>query len=129
LTLQLNITTWLPTQVSQHVIEHEEGHRQISEYYYQTADKIAERIAATFIGKQIDIAGTNQNVESSKALQQVATEITDEYDKELNTEPTQLFYDLITNHGVAEGVAKDAAAYAIRNIVIESPKPAISPGN
>jgi hypothetical protein len=128
LTLQLNVTIWQPTQVSEHVIEHEEGHRQISEYYYQTADKLAEQIAATFIGKQIEIAGENQNEESSKALQEVATEITDEYDKELNTEPTQLFYDSITNHGVNDTISKDATAYAIRNIVTESPTPAISPG-
>src|SRR5207302_1573088 len=42
-TLQLNINIWVPTGVTQHVIEHEEGHRQVSEYYYQTADKLAER--------------------------------------------------------------------------------------
>src|SRR6267378_4183647 len=40
-TLQLNINIWVPTGVTQHVIEHEEGHRQVSEYYYQTADKLA----------------------------------------------------------------------------------------
>ena len=128
-TLQLDITIWLPAQVSQHVIEHEEGHRQISEYYYQTADKVAERIAATYMGKQIEIAGADLNVESSKALQQMATEITDEYNKELNPEPTQLLYDSITNHGVNDVVSKDAAAYAIRNIVIDSPQPPTSSGN
>jgi len=127
-TLQLNITIWLPTQVSQHVIEHEEGHRQISEYYYQTADQIAERIAATYMGRQIDIAGTDQDAEASKALQQVASDITDEYNKELNPEPAQSLYDSITNHGVNDIVAKDAAASAIRNVVIEPPPPAASPG-
>jgi hypothetical protein len=122
-TLQLNITIWLPAQSSQHVIEHEDGHRQISEYYYQTADKVAERIAAEYMGKQIDIAGADQAAESDKALQQIATEITDEYNKELNPEPTQLLYDSITNHGVNDVVSKDAAASAIRNIVIDSPPP------
>jgi len=52
-TLRLNINIWVPTGVTQHVIENEEGHRQISEYYYQTADKLAERIAATYMGKQV----------------------------------------------------------------------------
>jgi hypothetical protein len=51
-TLQLNITIWAPTGVNQHVLEHEEGHRQISEYYYQTADKVAGRIATTYMGRQ-----------------------------------------------------------------------------
>jgi len=128
-TLQLDITTWLPAQVSQHVIDHEEGHRQISEYYYQTADKVAERIAATYMGKQIEISGADLNAESNKALQQVATEITAEYGKELNPEPTQLLYDSITNHGVNDVVSKDAAEHAIRNSVIDSPQPPTSSGN
>ena len=128
-TLQLNITIWLPAQSAQHVIEHEDGHRQISEYYYQTADKVAERIAASYMGKQIDIAGADQAAESSKALQEIATEITEEYNRELNPEPTQLLYDSITNHGVNDTVAKDAAAYAIRNVVIDSPQPPAAPGN
>jgi hypothetical protein len=128
-TLQLNITIWLPAQSAQHVIEHEDGHRQISEYYYQTADKVAERIAASYIGKQIDIAGADQAAESSKALQQAATEITDAYNKELNPEPTQLLYDSITNHGVNDVVSKDAAASAIQNVVIDSPQRPATPGN
>lgn len=128
-TLQLNITIWLPPQSSPHVIEHEDGHRQISEYYYQAADKVAEWIAAGYMGKKIDIAGADQAAESNKALEEIATEITDEYNKELNPEPTQLLYDSITNHGVNDTVAKDAAAYAIRNVVIDSPPPPAGSGN
>jgi hypothetical protein len=128
-TLQLDITTWLPAQVSQHVIEHEEGHRQISEYYYQTADKVARQIAAAYMGKQIDIAGADQAAESDKALREIAMEITDEYNKELNPEPTQLLYDSITNHGINDVVSKDAAEHAIRNSVIDAPQPAASSGN
>jgi hypothetical protein len=54
-TLQLNINIWVPTGATQHVIEHEDGHRQISEYYYQTAGKLAGRIAAAYMGKQVEI--------------------------------------------------------------------------
>ena len=118
-TLQLNITIWVPTGAAQHVIEHEEGHRQISEYYYQTADHIAERIAATYVGKQIDIAGRDLNAESNNLLQQMAAEITDEYDKELNPGPTQQLYDAITDHSRNEVDAKDAVAHAIKNIAME----------
>jgi hypothetical protein len=119
-TLQLNITIWVPTDVTQHVIEHEEGHRQISEYYYQTADKLAERIAAVYMGKQVDITGTDLDTESNKLLHQMASDITDEYNKELNPEPTQLLYDTITNHSRNEVVAKDAVAHALKNVTIES---------
>jgi len=128
-TLQLNINIWVPIGVTQHVIEHEEGHRQVSEYYYQTADKLAERIAATYMGKQVDITGTDLDAESSKMLHQMAADITDEYKKELNPGPTQLLYDAITDHGRNEVVVKDAVAQALKNITIESTQPTTNPGN
>jgi len=41
---------------------------------YQTADKLAERIAATYMGKQVEITGTDLGAESSKMLQQMAAD-------------------------------------------------------
>jgi len=129
MTLQLNINIWVPAGVTQHVIEHEEGHRQISEHYYQTADKVAERIAATYMGKQVEMTGTDLSAASSKMLQQMATDITDEYNKELNPGPTQLLYDTITDHGRNEIVVKDAVAHALKNATVESTQPRTNPGN
>lgn len=120
MTLELNINIWLPIGASQHLMEHEQGHRQISEYYYQTADKVAERIAATYMGKQVELAGTDLGVESSKTLQQMATDITDEYNKELNPLPTQLLYDAITDHGRNGVVVKDAIVHALKNVTVAS---------
>jgi hypothetical protein len=120
LTLQLNINIWVPTGVTQHVIEHEDGHRQISESYYQTADRLAARIAAAYMGKQIEISGADLNAESSKMLKQMAAEITDEYGRELNPGPAQLLYDSITDHGRNDVVVKDAVAHALKNTAIES---------
>jgi hypothetical protein len=119
-TLQLNINIWVPTGVTQHVIEHEDGHRQISESYYQSADKLASRIAAPYMGKQVEISGTDLGAESSKMLQQMAAEITDEYNKELNPGPAQLFYDSITDHGRNEVAVQNAVAHALKNTAIES---------
>jgi len=129
MTLQLDINIWVPTGVTRHVIEHEEGHRQISEYYYQTADKLAERIAANYLGKQFEITGTDLGAESNKILQQMATDITDEYSRELDPGPTQLLYDAITDHSRNEVVVKDAVAQALKNTTIESTQPATNPGN
>jgi hypothetical protein len=129
MTLQLNINIWVPTGVTQHVIEHEEGHRQISEYYYQTADKLAERIAAKYMGKQIEITGTDLGAESDKILRQMATDITDEYSRELDPGSTQLLYDSITDHSRNEVVVKDAVAHALKNTTIESTQPSTNPGN
>jgi hypothetical protein len=129
LTLQLNINIWVPTGVTQHVIEHEEGHRQISEYYYQTADKLAERIAARYMDRRVEVTGTDLGAESSKMLRQLASDITAEYNKELNPGPTQLLYDTITDHGRNDVVVKDAVEHAIKNVMIESAQPATNPGN
>jgi len=120
-TLQLNINIWVPVNASSQLIDHEEGHRQISEYYYQTADKLAEQIASTYIGKQVEISGSDLNGESNKALQQIAADITDEYNKQLNPAPTQLFYDSISDHGRNGTIAQDAVAHALKNIPLESP--------
>jgi hypothetical protein len=128
-TLQLNISIWVPTAATQHLIEHEEGHRQVSEYYYQTAGEIAERIASTYMGKQIEMSGADLGAESSKMLHQMAIEITDEYNKELNPGPAQLLYDSITDHGRNEVVVKDAVGHALKNATIESAPPATNPGN
>ena len=124
--LQLNITIWVPADVTQRVIEHEEGHRQISEYYYQTAEQLAEQIAENYMGKEIEVAGADLNAESTKALQQMAEEITREYNRELNTEPTQLLYDTITDHSRNGVVAQEAVDHALKNASVEA-APAPSP--
>lgn len=129
LSLQLNVTIWAPANVSPHVMEHEDGHRQIAEHYYQTAGDLAQRIASEYIGEKVEVTGTDLGAESSKLLQQMASEITDKYNKGLNPEPTQLLYDSITDHGRNEVIVKDAIASAIKNVVIESPQPPTIPGN
>ena len=129
LTLQLNLTIWLPTGATPRVIDHEAGHRQISEYFYQSADKIADQIGETYVGKQIEINGDDLNAESSKMLQQMAAEITDKYGKELNPGPTQTLYDSITDHSRNDIVARDAAVAAINNAEIAAIRPATVPAN
>ena len=121
--LQLNITIWEPNDVSEHVTEHEQGHRQISEYYYQTADKLAERIATPYIGKQVEITSADLQVASNKLLQQTAAAIAADYNREINPGPTQLLYDSITDHSRNEVVVKDAVDHAVKNVSIESPQP------
>jgi len=122
-TLQLNITIWVPINASQHVIEHEEGHRQISEFFYQTADKLAAQIASSYMGKTIRVTGSDTHAEITKLLQKLGAEITDEYNKELNPDPTQLRYDEITDHSRNEVDSKDAVAQALKEAAPASTRP------
>lgn len=111
--LQLNITIWAPAGATQHVLEHEQGHREISESYYQTAHKLAAQIAAPYIGKRFVINGNDLNAEFRKTLQEMGDEITQEYNKELDPEPAQLRYDAITDHSRNDVSAKDAVAQVL----------------
>ena len=118
--LHLNITIWTPGEVSPRVMEHENGHRQISEHYYETADKVAERIAATYLGRQIEVSGADLNLETGKQLQQMAADITAEYGKELNPDPAQELYDTITDHSRNDVAVQDAVIHAINNAAVEA---------
>jgi hypothetical protein len=121
--LELSVNVWVPGGVTQHVVEHEGGHRQISEYYYQTADKLGEQIAATYIGKQIAIDGPDLDAQLETALHQTATDITHEFDQELSFSATQQYYDEITDHGRNESDAKEAVAAAVENVKMVSIQP------
>jgi hypothetical protein len=57
-------------------------------------------------------------------LQQMAADITDEYNRELNPGPAQLLYDSITDHGTNDVVVADAVAHALKNAAIEPSQPA-----
>jgi hypothetical protein len=127
MTLKLDVNVWLPAGATQIVADHEEGHRQISEYYYATADKLAERIAGSYIGKRIEVSGANLDAETAKALLQTASDITSEYNKELNPTSTQLLYDNITDHSRNGVLAKDAVDHALKNAPIDAGPPASNP--
>jgi hypothetical protein len=127
--LELRINIWLPGGATQFLTDHEDGHRQIAEYYYQNADKVAERIAGTYIGRRVELAGTDLDAESSKALLQAANDIADEYTKEINSNNTQLNYDAITDHSRNGVLAKDAVEQALKNAAVETAQPTQIPGN
>ena len=129
ITLQLNVTTWLPANVTQHVIEHEDGHRQISDNFYRTADKLAAQIAGRFMGKQVVISGENLGAELGASLQKLGADISEEYKKELNPEQAQLRFDAITDHSRNEVPAKDAVAQALKVKSRASPRPVAHSGN
>lgn len=112
--LQLGITIWVPDDVTQKVLEHEEGHRQISESYYASADQLARRIAASYIGKQVTVTGDDLDAEANKMLQQIGADITAEYSRQLDPEPAQLRYDAITDHARNDVLASDALTQVLR---------------
>jgi hypothetical protein len=115
-TLQLTINIWLPLGAAEHVIEHEQGHRQIAEHYYETADKVAAQIAAAYLGKQLSVSGGDLNFEINKLLQQMCAEITSEYSEKLNPDLAQNRYDDITDHSRNDVSAAEAVAEVLKDV-------------
>ncbi len=115
-TLQLAINIWVAEGAPKRVIEHEQGHRQISEHYYETGEKVAEEIAATYLGKQVAATGADPNAEVNKLLQQMGAEITAEYSRRLNPNLAQNRYDDMTDHGRNDVSAAEAVAEALKEI-------------
>jgi hypothetical protein len=113
-TLQLDMTIWLPNNPQKWTVEHEEGHRQISEYYYRNAEVVARRIAEPYLGKTIDISGRDLRKALSDAVGKVAEEITNEYNRQMPVETTQERYDTITEHSRKDIPVPDAVAQALK---------------
>jgi hypothetical protein len=120
MTLQLQASVWVPIEASQTITDHEEGHREIAEYTYQTADQLAQRIAASYIGKRVEVTGDDLDAASSQKLLEIATEVTNAYTTQINNNSTQLLYDNITDHSRNGVVAKDAVEHAIKNAAVEA---------
>jgi hypothetical protein len=108
--LHLTITIWVPEDVTLKVLQHEEGHRQISEFFYQDADKIAARVASDTIGRELTVTGSDLDAEANQALQKISADINAEYASQLNADAAQLHYDDLTDHARNDVPAKDAVA-------------------
>jgi hypothetical protein len=112
--LGLRIAVWVPREATEQVIEHEQGHRQISEHYYQAADKVAGQIAASYVGREFFVSGANLDAEINRRLEDAGREITQEYNRGLNPEPAQQRYDEVTDHSRNGIPASEALAQILR---------------
>jgi len=112
--LQLKITIWVPYGAAQQVMEHEQGHRRISEHYYASADQLAAEIAASYSGRRIAISGSDLDAEARNALAELSKEITAEYNRRLNPDPAQRRFDDLTDHNRNDRDAQEAVAQAIQ---------------
>jgi hypothetical protein len=125
-TLQLNITTWLPNNPEKRIVEHAEGHRQITEYYYRNAEVIARRIAEPYLGKTIDLSGADWRNALSAAIDKIKADITNEYKRQMPVDITQNRYDTITEQSRNNIPVPDAVAQALKDTYPEPAKPAVA---
>ena len=64
ISLGLNITIWLPNNPSRKLRVHEDGHKKISEHYFDFGKETAERLAQPYVGKEI----SGQGADCTKAI-------------------------------------------------------------
>jgi hypothetical protein len=103
--LALDIT--LPKGCSEHLRSHEEGHRHIYEYFYDTyAEPAARKAAEDVYGKPVKAEGRNCKEAKEAAIALLNDKLSGQYRK-LASDPAKNandFYDKLTNHGRFEKV-------------------------
>jgi len=120
MTLQLHITIWLPPNPPSKLVEHEEGHRQIAQYFYESGDAIAKRVARPYIGKVIQLNGRDVREALTLALNKTGEEIMKAYKNQIPVERAEMRFDAITDHGRKAIPVPNAVAQAIRETVSAS---------
>lgn len=95
--LSLDVTEWLPKEVTPKIKAHEDGHRKISELYYENAEKAAQAVAQKFVGREVD--PTDADVQAN--IKKLATEVCQEYLGlvEKPEQRAQELFDQVTDHG------------------------------
>src|SRR5882672_455993 len=111
LDLSLKITVWLPNDPPKVIVDHEEGHRQISEYFYKDAEKIARNIAQKYVGQVYEAEGNDAESASRAALDKAISELSQKYMAEtqnLSVRANEIF-DEITQHSRNQRISVEKA--------------------
>jgi hypothetical protein len=112
--LSLPITVWLENNAPKNMVDHENGHVAISEYYYANIDVYVRRAAQAVMGKTF--SGTGKDKQSAEdnathnAIQAIEKDILDH--TRVRAVACNDRYDQITNHGRNPGSQADAATQA-----------------
>jgi hypothetical protein len=113
--LDLQIDVWAMTGAPKKLVAHEEGHRQICEYYYKDAEKIAQRLGKEMIGRKARGSGANKQKATDDAMHKLLGQLNLAYMNEtrVRCSACQKRYDKITNHSLLPISESDAIAQAL----------------
>ncbi len=115
--LGLKVVIWNPTNASEKLKAHEEGHRQISEAVYKTAEAHAKAVAEKLDGQQVTGEGATAQAArkaADEAMQAANTRVCQEY-MDLTSRAgvrVQAVYDELTGHGTKPIGEKEAIQQA-----------------
>jgi hypothetical protein len=102
--LSLKIDVWTPEGMSEKAKAHLDGHRQIVEEIYKTADKTAAKIGQTYVGRGGKGTGDSPDAAYKDALKTLMEALAAEYmaATEVRAGRVQEIYDELTDHGAKE---------------------------
>jgi hypothetical protein len=107
----LAITLWLPKNASKPLIAHEEGHRRISEMFYEDAESIARGVSQPYVGRTIRATARSAEAAREAAMTRAIAEINGAYMSRTQIPSSRVneLFDRITDHGRNTRVTVDAA--------------------
>jgi len=110
-TLNFDVTTYLPANVSKKLQAHEAGHKRIGEGMYESAEVEARRLAQAKIGRTYTGKGATLELARTAATNTAGNELVTEYLAAVQEEGQriQVLYDSITDHGRDASVEEDDA--------------------
>lgn len=119
--LTLKIHVWSPEGMSDQAKAHLDGHRQIVEDVYKTAEKVAAKLGQTYVGRGSKGTGDSTQAAQKDALKTLMESLASEYmaATEKRADRVQEIYDELTDFGAK---AAPSVADAIKQATAQQAK-------
>ena len=110
-TLDMKTTMWLPPQASKSLRDHEDGHRRISERFYEPAEAKARVAAEKLIGTHYPGEGRTVEEAGKAAMEAATQQLVKAYLSETQwaSGAVHAAYDKLTRHSTNVAVSEDEA--------------------
>src|SRR5690606_25868808 len=112
---RLKIEVWTPRNARRKLVEHEQAHRRIAEYYYANAEAAARAAGEPVLGRRFTGRGTTESEARQAAIERAIAEVEREYMSRTSERcaAAQTRFDEITAHSTADIEAEEALAQAV----------------
>jgi len=109
------ITIWVEEGSSPKILDHENGHRAISEYYYHQAQPLARKLGEQAVGRKIPLNEKPTDAAIAAATEALRAELLTEFEKQIDQRNrfAQAAFDTITDHSRNDVPNKEAVTKAI----------------
>jgi hypothetical protein len=115
LVTRLEVEVWTPRNARRKLLEHEQGHRRICEYYYANAEAVARAAAEPVLGQRFSGRGATEDEARKAAVARAVGEIERAYMSRTSDRcaAAQQRFDEITQHSTADVEVDEALAQAV----------------